>query len=351
VIRIASILGLGLLLFAPRGEAQRKKPKKEEITQTLELPKDPPAAVTAETARLVFHVTPLSANGLLSQQVRDGLKILMKDVRGANIVKLRAFVAGSGDMRRVQTIVSETFTDKKISIPAVSTIQVGGLPLTGAQVILESISVDKKVVNPQGLAFVSGEPAASASDAISKLKANVSAMGVKPASALRITCFLNSLDDVGAVRAAVAAAFPSAAANYVQMQRVPEQPVSACEAIARLDMAPASGVLIMSDGKGAAVNAAKLVFTGTQMAFQDQDSDIRLAFDRLGKVLQGMNVSYKDVFWSGAYPLSRPVAEKTTALRSAFFDPARPPAGTMLIFEGLPSLDASVALEVIAAGR
>ena len=74
-----------------------KKKKPEEITQTLELPKDPPATVTAETSRLVFHVSPLSGKGLLSAQVRDALKALLKSSSGATIVKLRAFVAERGD--------------------------------------------------------------------------------------------------------------------------------------------------------------------------------------------------------------------------------------------------------------
>ena len=89
---LAALLALAVTVYP------FEKKKKEEITQTLELPKDPPASVTAETARLVFHVSPLSSKGLLSQQVRDALKALLKSTGGATIVKLRAFVAGSGDL-------------------------------------------------------------------------------------------------------------------------------------------------------------------------------------------------------------------------------------------------------------
>src|SRR5205814_4019555 len=67
---------------------------------------------------------------------------------GATIVKLRAFVAGSGDLRRAPAIVSETFAVKHLPLPAVSVIQVGALPMEGAQVILESIAVAKKETNP-----------------------------------------------------------------------------------------------------------------------------------------------------------------------------------------------------------
>src|ERR1039458_769537 len=70
------------------------KKKKEEQTQVLQLPKDPPGALRVETRRLVFHVTPLSPKALLSQQTRDALKWLLHSTNGAAVVKLRAFVAG-----------------------------------------------------------------------------------------------------------------------------------------------------------------------------------------------------------------------------------------------------------------
>ena len=146
-IRAAIILILGVAV-AVHASAQKGKKKTDEqpVTQTLPVLKDPPGAVSAETDRIVFHVSPLSNKGLLSQQVRDALKALLHDTRGAAIVKLRAFVAGSGDMRRVSTIVSETFTEHKLALPAVSTVEVGALPLEGAQVVIESVAVDKKII-------------------------------------------------------------------------------------------------------------------------------------------------------------------------------------------------------------
>src|ERR1044071_9021225 len=103
---LAALLALAVTVYP------FEKKKKVEITHTLEVPKDPPATATAETSRLVFHVSPLSAKGLLSQQTRDALKALIKMTGGESIVKMRAFVAGSGDLRRVQAIVSEVFTEK-----------------------------------------------------------------------------------------------------------------------------------------------------------------------------------------------------------------------------------------------
>ena len=122
--------------------AAKKKPKKERPgdTQVLELPKDPPQAVVAEPIGWSSMSPRYLRKGLLSQQIRDGIKALWNDSKGSQIVKIRAFVAGSGDMRRVPSVVSEMFTDKKQPIPAVSVVQVGGLPMDGAQVVLESIA-------------------------------------------------------------------------------------------------------------------------------------------------------------------------------------------------------------------
>jgi enamine deaminase RidA (YjgF/YER057c/UK114 family) len=325
VLILASVLALS-------ASAQKNKKKTEEpVTQTLPLLKDPPSAVAAETDRLIFLVSPLSNKGLLSQQVRDALKALMRDNHTATIVKLRAFVAGSGDMRRVSTIVSETFTEHKLALPAVSTIEVGALPMEGAQVVIESIAVEKKTVNPNGLAFYSAQPVAQ----------------LRPLTgALRATCFLSSLDDLAKVKSKVDVAFPGATLNFVQSQRLGFEPQDVCESVARLDAPPAQPVVIANGA--ALVNTPKIVLTGTQMAFRDTDADLRLAFDRLRKALEPLGVTYKDVFWASAYPLTRPLEEKVRAMKREFFEHA---AGTMLLFEGLPSLDATMALDVIAAAK
>ena len=100
-----------------------------------------------------FHVTPLSAKGLLSQQIRDALKATARDAGSETVLKIRAFVAGSGDLRRVRDLVSEVFTDRRQPLPALSLIRAGGLPLEGAQVVLEVTAAGKKEVNPNGLAY------------------------------------------------------------------------------------------------------------------------------------------------------------------------------------------------------
>jgi enamine deaminase RidA (YjgF/YER057c/UK114 family) len=328
-----------LLAFAAGLSAQQrklKKPKdeKEPATQTLEIPKEPPQVISAETGKLVFHASPLSAKGLLSQQIRDALKSLERANGGATIVKLRAFVAGAGDLRRVATIVSEEFSSRKLPIPVVSTIQVGALPLEGAQVLIESVSADKKTVNPSGLAFFSAQSAT---------QLRTAAQGIE---VLRVTCFLSSLDQEQTTRAEVAAAFPGAAMNFVQLTRMAVPPLAACEAVGRLEKPPTQAIELM-DGV-ALTSRPKLVFTALQIAFRDQDADIRLAFERLGKALESQGASFHDVIFSSTYSLNRSVADKAAAVRLDFMAAGRAP-GTAQVFEGLPSLDATMAVEVIAA--
>jgi enamine deaminase RidA (YjgF/YER057c/UK114 family) len=98
----------------------------------------------------------------------------------------------------------------------------------------------------------------------------------------------------------------------------------------------------------ALVGAPRVALTGTQVAFGSQDADVRLAFGRLQKELAGVGASIKEVAWSSIYPLSNAMGDEVRKIRFEYYDPARPPASTLLPFEGLPSLDASFAVDAIA---
>lgn len=348
--RLAVFPAIGSLLFAGFALAaeKKKKPKKEpvEVTQVLELPKDPPQAVVVATDRLVFHLSPLSAKGLLSQQVRDGIKSLWSAAKGAQIVKIRAFVAGSGDMRRVVSIISEMFSDKRMTLPTVSVVQVGTLPLGGAQVVLESIAVDKKVVNPNGIAFVSGQ-ATKVQDAIGPLKLAVGDMEPRA-----ITCFMASLDKLSDVRTQIASAYPKAVANYVQLRRDTLGDFVECEAVAAPSSAPSQDFEFRKSTEGrysdvVIVGPGKIVMTGTQLAFGAKDEDVRLAFGRLEKALTAVGAKLSDALMTRLYPLSNSAAESVRKVRWEFYDAKKPPASTLLVFEGLPSLDALLGMEVV----
>src|SRR5205814_4081539 len=106
--------------------AQKRK-NEEPKTQVLPLPKELPMALAADTETLDFHISPLLRTGGLAAQIRQSLNDLIRDTRGETIIKLRAFVAGAGDARRVQAEVTQLFTEHKLPLPVLSVVQVGGL--------------------------------------------------------------------------------------------------------------------------------------------------------------------------------------------------------------------------------
>lgn len=320
----------------------KKKKKSDEVTQALPPSPELPAAVAAETARLSYQVSPLSSKGLLSQQTRDALKALLRSNRGT-IVKLRAFVAGSGDLRRIGEIAGEMFLEKHLPLPALSVAQVGALPLVGAQVVIEATMTDRRVVNPSGVAFLRAQPASSVADSLAKLKRVLATAGIKPTDALLITCFVSSLDDQRDTQSAMAADFPGAALDHVQMQRGPVAPAASCEATARLSKPASSG-----DSQMAAVTSPQVVITGTQLAFGKEDGDFKLAFDRLEKTLAASKTRSDRVVMAHLYVVASGLSSRVLAIQSARTSPTHPPAITLSPIESLPSLDALFGIDVIA---
>lgn len=326
----------------PKMAKKKKNEDKEPVTQSLPLLPEPPLAISAETGRLSFQVSPLSNKGLLTQQSHDALKALMQVNRGANIVRLRAFVAGSGDMRRVQQIVSEAFTEKRLPLPVLTTIQVGALPLTGAQVVMEAISEDKKVLNPDGLAFFSGVRAPDIEQAGDQLRSGLQHSGVGPGGVLSVTCLASSLDGQEAARNALAFVFPSAAVNLMEAQRLPVDRFAVCEATGRLE----PGNAVESSAQAAVVKTPKVVFSGIQMAFGREDADVRLAFERLNKALSSL-IPAGGIVAARFYSTDRSLNHKLPSLGRELFHQDALASSTFEV-EGLPSLDASAGMDIIA---
>jgi enamine deaminase RidA (YjgF/YER057c/UK114 family) len=304
---------------------------------------------------LSFAVSPLSGKGLFTPQTREALRTLLRSSHGT-IVKLRAFVAGSGDLRRVSELVAEMFTEKHQPLPALSVVQVGSLPLEGAQVVIESVEMSKRPVNPNGVAFIAGQASPSVGQSLDQLKMVIEKAGLQAEDALRVTCFVSSLDEQRDARKRMEGSFPGAALNLVQMQREPVTPASECEAVARLRSAPAQAVTFLNlvgekspyYSQVALVSSPKLLLTGTQLAFGKQESDAKLSFDRLGKVLSSMNAQFDGIVMSHVYLTSSAMIPQLRKVRDGYYNGAHPPASTMLPFEGLPSLDAVFGIDVVA---
>jgi hypothetical protein len=246
-----------------------------QSTETLKLPQDPPLVAVGETARLIFHVSPLSSQGLMSQQVRDALKAILKLNGGAQIVHIRAFSAGNGDVRRIPQIVSDVLGSKHGLLPSVSIVQVGALPLEDAQIVLEAVSLGKKEVNKDGVTFhaaetaVATDPAMPVKSLLQKAIDELTAkMGGKPA--LAVTCFASDIDGAQELQHMVASAFPGAAVNLVQSRRLAWQTEASCGGVSR----------------GAAGGGSpRTAFSGTQVAFGTEDKDAAVAVQRLDRAL------------------------------------------------------------------
>ena len=134
--------------------AHKNKNKEEPKPQTLPLPKELPMALAADTQNLTFRNTPLLSKGRLSAQIKNSLEYLVRETRGESIVKMRAFVSGAGDSRRVKALVSEMFSEKKLSLPVLTIVQVGSVGNNAAGIAIESVISGKKAENPNGLAFL-----------------------------------------------------------------------------------------------------------------------------------------------------------------------------------------------------
>jgi enamine deaminase RidA (YjgF/YER057c/UK114 family) len=343
----------GLVLPPIAVDKKKVKENNQAPPKQIEIP----AAVNAETARISFEIAPVSTKGLLSQQTRDALRALLRGNRGATVVRLRAFVAGSGDLRRIGDIAGEIFTERHQPMPALTVVQVGALPIDGQQVLIESTEMERSPVNPAGLAFVAGQAGDSLPQALDRVRAAVRAVGSSPADALRVSCFVSSLDRESASVARLSSEFSQAATLLVQMQRAPVQPGAECEAVVRLHALPQQPLQYLDPAevgpaaKGysqiALVGAPKLVFTGAQLGFGTRENDIKLVFERLGRVLATFQSGFDRIAVSSLYLTSAGLAQKIRDVRGGFYL-ANSPASTLLPFEALPSIDGSFAADLVA---
>jgi enamine deaminase RidA (YjgF/YER057c/UK114 family) len=97
--------------------------------------------------------------------------------------------------------------------------------------------------------------------------------------------------------------------------------------------------------RAALVAAQHVVLSGSQVSYGYQEADSRLAFERLSKQLESAGVTGRDVVVARYYPLAEPIANQVRKLRGGFF---AGPANSLVLFEGLPSMDAGFAVDVVA---
>ena len=271
ILPLVSVVCLATILIAQKLPPNLTT-QQDKLKQTLTVAKDPPLVAIGETSRLEFHVSPLSGQGLLSQQTRDALKNILKLNGGEPIIHIRAFSAGNGDVRRIPQIVSDVLADRHWPLPSVSVIQAGALTLDDAQIVLETISLSKKDVNKDGLSFHPAE-AVVATEPESPVKLllqkSLDQLAAKMTGApLSVTCYVSDLSNSADLLNMLKARFSAAAMNLVQPRRLPWQTEAACEGVSRGGPAP-----------------PRMAFTGTQIAFGMEEKDAVLAVQRLERAL------------------------------------------------------------------
>jgi enamine deaminase RidA (YjgF/YER057c/UK114 family) len=351
LMRPLLLSALLLLAVLPFSADQKRKKDEEPKTQVLPLPKEPPMALGADVESLSFRITPLLKIGKLSAQIRDSLSELIRDARGSNVIKLRAFVAGAGDSRRVQAIVSDLFTEKKLNLPVISIIQVGALGDDAAQVVIEAVIAEKRVLNPDGLAFLAGQTGPTLDASLGKLTQSLSAASLTPSAVLSLTCFSDNLGDYRQHLIQANSLFSKASISLVQSQREPGGYRTTCEAVARShegDSPPQQISLLRPARVTVIPGRSRLVFTGLQLAFGGYLDDASSALKNLRKFSEAASGNFGQIALLDVYSLS---GEATSALRktASKFDV---PGSTITIqqIEGLPSLDAALGMEAIMVG-
>jgi hypothetical protein len=343
-----SILSAALMLFFAASQclfAQRNKRSTEEPKpQILPLPPQLPMALAADTESLDFHISPLLKTGGLSAQIRQSLNDLIRDTRGETIIKLRAFVAGAGDARRVEAAVGEVFRDRKLPFPVLSIIQVGALGEQSAQVVIEAIVSTHRNVNANGLAFFAGQTGASLAQALERLKSSADTASVSPDGMLSCTCFSSQLENYEGMRSAIQAVFPKSAINLVQALRDPMNDSTMCEAVGQLSHSPTEGsVVLLENARATLVHSHQLVFTGLQLSFGSYLDDAHEAFARLERAASALQPVEAPVNVN-AFSLD---AYAGSALRKSTSVP--PSTFTVQTVEGLPAVDASAGIEAVLA--
>ncbi len=343
MLRRTLSLVLFLTLATPGLFSQKKKNNEEPKTQVLPLPPELPMALAAETETLDFHISKLLRSGGLAAQIRQSLDDLIRDTRGETIVKLRAFVAGAGDARRVQSEATDLFTERKLPLPVLSVIQVGALGDEAAKVVIEAVVSTHRPVNPNGLAFVAGQTGASLKEAVDKLAVSVKAAGVAPENLLTTTCFTSTIENYEATRSGLLNVFPNTSVNVVQALRDPPNDASMCEAIGQLSEKPAQDIVFLSENRTARVRAKRLIFTGMQLTFGSFLDDAQQSFQRLQRAAKAFGATNSAVEVN-AFSLN---AYAGSALRKMTSFPQN--TFTIQRVEGLPAIDASAGIEAILA--
>lgn len=348
-LRIAAFATVLISVSFATASGHKKKSEQEPKPQVLPLPKEPPRALAADVERISFRVMPLLRTGHLSAQIKDSLSSLLRETHGDTIVKLRAFVAGAGDSRRVQAVVSDMFSEKKVPLPVLTIVQVGALGNDASAVSFEAVVEGKKVSNPNGLAFFTGQDGSTLQEAESRLDGRVKKSGMSAADVVRVTCFADQMTQYPEMHRFLTKAFPAAQVSVVQTLRDPLDSRAVCEAVARLANPRDAQTSNQHDDPGTSVvTSGSIVFTGLQLSFGTYLDDADSALSRLTRDAEAVHGDVRSALSLNAFSLDPAAASAIVKTLPKYEMAAR--TLTVQTVEGLPALDAALGIEAVLRG-
>ncbi len=303
--------------------------------------------VTVRTSAVRFQTAPLTGEGSLANQALKARALIAGDVH-----RLRAFVLAEEDATVLEDI---------LKAPAVAIVKVTGLPLKGARISLEAVTSGG--ANPHGLVFISGQGGSAAQatplvrpvveTSFRNLDTALQAAQLGAQDALQMTCYLSSLDEIGAIGDLAAARFPRAARSFAQVPVPRERGFAECEVIAAARQAtgffnPDGLTASQNFTHVAGVSTRQMVWSGMHLPTDCSEQGVREMFSKLSGTLKSHGASIEKVAMSYLYPNSARGTELTRELRFDYYWRSQPPASTLLGFSGLAAEGACTGVEVAA---
>lgn len=360
------LLALGIICVVISGLCQR--PPKPEKAQTLATVPEAPGAVRMETSRLEFLRVPDEQTGLLSKQVEESMKSIRKSLRKRRLVRVTAWVAGAGDVRRVSSSIRELLADWRIPLPAITVVRVGALPNAGSRVSFDVELEGERDSNPNGLIYLGAVRSHSEeftlaldkllAESLDRLQSRLQEQRVEASAVLSARCLVSLTDDVGKLDDALRARFPGASTRVMQSVRVAPDSYANCDVVARLPEKPTEALepRVVTETNGAPpvtsyvkVNTPQMVLTAGQLCFRSTDDDLMLGFERLEDTLKDLGTSLKHTVQLSILAQSPELEQRTEAQGRPFLQPQYDPAILRQTVEALPALDSTVSLDAVVA--
>ena len=306
--------------------------------------------VVADPARVAWLVSKPAASA------REALDELGPRLARLRVVRLRVFTAG-GDRSKIADEVARL----KIT-HALTVAPVAGFASEG-KFLVEATVEGRRSVNPFGLALVSGQPVqvegAGASvmpliaKSFDKLDVAHAAAGAKPGDVRRVTCFCTSETGLSGIADLVKKRYPAAACVVARIPAIPGRTLVECESVVRSGRRPASAVeMVNPEGLDKSPNYSHIALLGPGQAVWSSAvygsiREPKAMFAELDRRLRRAGSSIVQTAMSCLYPAASAGSDAIRNSRFDFYDRAKPPASTLLLFG--PGDADEIAVDVIAA--